>query len=112
MKKSIKIILVITLIIICVTTISYGFGVPDLSGNQNGTGDIKNVGNSIVRILSTVGVIVSVATLIVMGIKYMMSSVEEKAEYKKTMLPYVIGAGLVFIASTIAQIIYNIAKSI
>ena len=70
------------------------------------------MGNSIVRILSTVGVIVSVATLIVMGIKYMMSSVEEKAEYKKTMLPYVIGAGLVFIASTIAQIIYNIAKSI
>jgi len=42
----------------------------------------------------------------------MMGSTEEKAEYKKSLLPYVIGAGLVFAASTIAQIVYNVAKSI
>jgi len=32
MKKSIKIILVISLIIICLITTSYGFGVDDLPG--------------------------------------------------------------------------------
>ena len=73
---------------------------------------ISNVGNGVVRILTTIGIIVSVATLVVIGIKYMMGSTEEKAEYKKSLLPYVIGAGLVFAASTIAQIVYNVAKSI
>lgn len=112
MKKSIKIILVISLIIICLITTSYGFGVDDLPGNPNGTDGISNVGNGVVRILTTIGIIVSVATLVVIGIKYMMGSTEEKAEYKKSLLPYVIGAGLVFAASTIAQIVYNVAKSI
>ena len=105
-------IIKVELIIICLITTSYGFGVDDLPGNPNGTDGISNVGNGVVRILTTIGIIVSVATLVVIGIKYMMGSTEEKAEYKKSLLPYVIGAGLVFAASTIAQIVYNVAKSI
>ena len=42
----------------------------------------------------------------------MMGSAEEKAEYKKSLMPYVIGAGLVFSASAIAQIIYDLAIQI
>ena len=42
----------------------------------------------------------------------MMGSVEEKAEYKKNLLPSAIGAALVFAASGIAQIVYNIANSL
>ena len=49
----------------------------------------------------------SVIVLIILGLKYMMGSVEEKAAYKKTLLPYVIGAALVFAASAIAGIIYS-----
>ena len=37
----------------------------------------------------------------------MMGSAEEKAEYKKTMIPYLVGAILVFAASTIANFVYN-----
>ena len=112
MKKSIKIILVVSLIIICLITTSYGFGVDDLPGNPNGTGEIENIGNSIITILTSIGIVVSVVTLIIIGIKYMIGSTEEKAEYKKSLMPYVIGAGLVFAASVIAQIVYNVAKSI
>ena len=39
----------------------------------------------------------------------MMGSVEERATYKKTLLPYFIGATILFGASVIAGIIYNIA---
>ena len=42
----------------------------------------------------------------------MMGSAEEKAEYKKTLLPYVIGAALVFAASTIATVVYNFTANI
>ena len=53
--------------------------------------------------------VLSVIVLIVLGVKYMMGSVEEQAEYKRSLMPYVIGAGLVFAASSIAQIIYDLA---
>ena len=80
----------------------------DMTGaNVPGMEDLTNVGNQIVTILTTIGIIASVIILIVLGIKYMMGSAEEKAEYKKTMMPYVIGAALVFAASAIANILYN-----
>ena len=42
----------------------------------------------------------------------MMGSAEEKAEYKKTLMPYVIGAALVFAASAIAGIIFGFTQNI
>ena len=76
------------------------------------TAGIQNIGNQIVTIISTIGSIVSVIVLIVLGIKYMMGSAEEKAEYKKTLLPYIIGAGLVFAASAIAGIIFGFTQGL
>ena len=46
-----------------------------------------------------------------LGIKYMLSSVEEKAEYKKTCGVYIVGAILVFGVSTFAEIIYKVVQS-
>ena len=40
------------------------------------------------------------------GIKYMLGSVEEKAKHKQTLMPYLIGAVLVFSETTIPQILY------
>ena len=90
----------------------FAFSVSDLTGTQVSNSDLRGLGNSIVTILTTIGSVVSVIVLIILGIKYMTGSVEEKAEYKKTMMPYVIGAALVFAASTIAGIIYGIANNI
>ena len=42
----------------------------------------------------------------------MMGSAEEKAEYKKTMIPYVVGAILIFAAATIANAVFNFASGI
>ena len=72
----------------------------------------KNVGNSVVNILQTVGIVLSVVVLIVLGIKYMMGSAEEKADYKKSMLPYLVGAIIIFAASAFANVVYNFATSI
>ena len=41
-----------------------------------------------------------------------MGSAEERADYKKTMIPYIIGAILVFSMTTLPMIIYNIMNSI
>lgn len=78
----------------------------------NGADVAKNVANNIVGIIKVVGVILSVGCLMVLGIKYMMGSAEEKAEYKKTFIPYVIGAILVFGASAFASQLYSWATGI
>lgn len=111
MKRRNKVIAIIILIItiLSLTTISYGFGVGDLKGTQTQTTKLTKAGNMVMQVILTIGITVSVIVLIVLGIKYMMGSTEEKAEYKKSLMPYVIGAGLVFAASSIAQIIYNLA---
>ena len=62
----------------------------------------------LVGALQTIGSIISVAALAILGIKYMISSVEEKAKYKETMIAYVIGCLLVFGISNVTSIIYNL----
>lgn len=83
-----------------------------LKATYEGTSGITDFGGKIMGIIQTVGVVISVVILMVLGIKYMMGSAEEKAEYKKTMIPYVIGAVLIFGASTIANMVYNFTSTI
>ena len=67
--------------------------------------------NGIVDVIENIGIVVSVIALVIIGIKYMLGSVEEKANYKKTMIPYLIGALLVFSISLIPQIIYKFMEN-
>ena len=78
------------------------------SGNKIKTDDITDFSKSLINVISIVGSAAAIITLIVLGIKYMMGSAEEKAEYKKTLLPYIIGAAMVFGASVLTGVIYNI----
>ncbi len=74
---------------------------------SGGGGYIEDYGERMAGFIQIVGTIVSVGTLMVIGIRYMVCSVEEKAEYKERLLPYFIGAMLVFAASNLVNIIYK-----
>ena len=78
---------------------------PEVVGDN--VAGIKKAGDKIVGIIQVVGTIAAVGILMVVGIKYMMGSAEQKAEYKKVMIPYIIGAVLLFAASTVAGLIYD-----
>lgn len=54
------------------------------------------------------GSVLSVIALVVIGIKYMLGSAEEKANYKQTMIPYVIGIILLFASTTIVNAIFKV----
>lgn len=115
MKKLVKIvsILMIALMMVTVCTSVFAFTPKDVKGDTtSGTTEIQEMGFDLVGILQVIGIIASVAILIVLGIKYMMGSAEEKAEYKKTMIPYLIGAVLIFGASALAEMVYNWAITI
>jgi len=113
LSKVITIILIFIIVMyFCVN--SYAFNPiefkPDPSATVTGQSELVKEANSIIGIITTAGVVISVIMLMVLGIKYILGSVEEKATYKKSMMPYLIGALLIFSASTIANIIYNYAK--
>lgn len=86
----------------------------DLEGDSTFTGstDIVNMGQSVIGLVQLVGTILSVVILVIIGIKYMMGSTEEKAEYKKTMIPYIVGAIVIFAASWLSGIVYNWASGL
>ena len=74
------------------------------------SGNVEEAGQKVVTIISVIGSIVSVVILIILGIKYMGGSLEEKSQYKSSMLPYILGAILVFAASQIAGVVYQVAN--
>jgi len=106
--------LVMAVIVISIGINSFALTPSNITGTDDasGTAGITSIGNSIVGILQTVGIVLSVVVLIVLGIKYMMGSAEEKAEYKKTMIPYIVGAVLIFAASALAQVLFDFVSGI
>lgn len=68
---------------------------------------VEDVGNVAVSVIQVIGTFVAVGTLMILGIKYMLGSTEEKASYKKSMLPYLIGAILVFGSVNLTAAIVN-----
>ena len=118
LSKILSIILFVAIIMTMFTTIvragedSTGTVDTLFSGGSADTTRITGVGANIVSIITTIGIIVAVVVLLVLGIKYMMGSASEKAEYKKTMIPYLIGALLIFGASAIAKAVIAVSESI
>ncbi len=119
MSKVMKIvtILMIMLMVVSISTSVFANNTPSVdnfikppSGTDNSA--LENISGSIVSTISTIGVVLSIVVLMVLGIKYMIGSTEEKAEYKKTFIPYLVGAVLIFAGSSIAQLVINFASGI
>ena len=75
-------------------------------------GRVTDFASTIIAVIRTIGIIVTVITLMIMGIKYMTASVEERADYKKSMIPYLIGVFIFFALSQLIPIIIDIADNL
>lgn len=109
-KLSIKIlcaVLLITIISSILSTVSFAITPSDITPTEPGGKEIQTFGGKILGIVQTVGVVIAVVIIVVIGVKYLMGSAEEKAEYKKTMIPYIVGAALVGIGPMVANAIYT-----
>lgn len=116
-KKCMKLLIVVLIMIVL-------FSLPVLAGeiidvnewkpeiDFNANTKMKSMAEKILGYMQLVGSIISVIVLMIIGIKYIFASIEERAEYKKTMLPYIIGCIMLFATTNVAVIIYEIAKNI
>lgn len=118
-KKISIFIIILTLIISTVPITSYASifdSVIDPNSYNPGTPEqseeLTKISNTILGVVYYIGVFLSVGILMVIGIKYMTGSVSEKAQYKETMIPYLIGAVLLFGGINILKIIYDLVTKV
>lgn len=115
MKKTKKIILILNIIFCIFLTVgipklSYANELDPFSYEPKGDVDqnfINWYGGSLSNVLFTISVIVAVISLMIIGLKYIIGSVQEKADYKKNLIPVVVG---IFIISFITAILSWIAQ--
>ena len=114
-----KIIKVISTVILfaMITAILAGSvhaGPPSISANYTAGGQdkITNVGGIILGVATTVGMIVAVVMLVFLAIKYMSSSPNDKAEIKKHIVVWVVGAVLLFAASGVIALMQNLGQAV
>lgn len=120
MKKTVKIISTLLLVVMLVTSIAgtvFADRTTDVLDKLKGDGKVETsslttVGNNVVTIINVVGIVIAVIILLIIGIKYMIGSASEKAEYKKTMIPYIVGAVLIFAGTSLVRVIYSLANSV
>ncbi len=82
------------------------YKVNNLGNSQNA---IKTVG-AIVNVIQILGIIIAICSIGILGIKYMTGSLEQRAEYKKTLLPFIVGVALITAIVSIVKLIYQITS--
>ncbi len=119
MKKTFKIltILLLAIMLVSITTNVFAAGSPVTPdalnqkidyGSSSDTDSLMAQAGKIMGLIRNIAIIASVIIIMILGVKYMLGSVEEKAEYKKSFMPLIIGIILVVAASSIATFIIGI----
>lgn len=117
MKKSVKIISALLLVVMLIMTIApYTLAVDTGiiteidnagKGKAEGSDGVIKIAGNIVKWIRTIAVIAAVVIISVLGIKYMIGSTEEKAEYKKSFIPLIVGIVVVVAAAQISTMIFG-----
>lgn len=119
MKKTIKIISILFLLILLVfATTTYVQADIDINTNDYNPGMLTTqdasraltMAGKILGIVRNCGVIASVIVASIIGLKYMLGSLDEKANYKENAVPYIVGCALLLLCTTIPSIIYNMMQ--
>ena len=82
----------------------------DISDDDAGV--VESRTGNILAIITNIAMVVAVIVPAVLGVKYMLGSVEERADYKKDMIPYFVGAVLIFGISLVVKIVQQFGNTI
>ena len=115
MKKSVKIIAVLLMVVLAVSVVTVpcfattAKSVIDKITPETPSGNEKilSTAGKIMGYIKWIAAVAAVIIVGILGIKYMLGSVEEKAEYKKSFVPLIVGAAVVVLATQIAGLIFQ-----
>lgn len=114
MKKSIKVLSILMMIAILTMTIvapvfanGSQVDVNSITVTYGDSTSMKNLAGKILGFIRNIAIVGGVVIIAILGVKYMMGSLEEKAEYKKSMIPLIVGIVVVMSATTIAKLLFD-----
>ncbi len=70
--------------------------------------EVTDVGGTIINWIWGISIVVAVIVLMIIGLKFIIGSTEEKAKYKESLIPLVVGILILVFATTIIKILYSI----
>ncbi len=119
MKKTMLVILTVILcLIIVLPTCSLATEIntndyKDIYSNK-GNSKLTSAGGNVLGVVQVIGISAGIICLIILAIKYMMMSIDpgEKAKIKEKLIPYAIGAVLLFGGTGLLSIIANFAQKV
>ena len=104
---AIVILTIISTLLITSNVLAAGLNAVITPQASNAATNVTNIAGQVLNIVQIVGVAVATIMLTILGIRYVSLSPNEKAEYKKGLTIYVIGAVLLFGASMLIGVIRN-----
>lgn len=115
MKKITKILTIVLLIAMIVLSVSEVFASGDIITNIESSakgnvdmGTLPQTVGKVIAYIRNASILIGVVIIIILGIKYMLGSVEEKAGYQKSFVPLVVGIIVVMAATSIASFLFSI----
>ncbi len=75
-------------------------------GNQM-SGEVGNIAGTIINWIWGISIIVAIIVVMVIGIKFIIGGTQEKAEYKKSLMPVAVGVILVVFATTLVKFLFS-----
>lgn len=82
------------------------------TGNKISGSNLQAASNTLYNILLTIGIFLAVAVGMYLGIKFMVSSAEDKAKVKESLIPYIAGCVVIFGAFIIWKLAITLLSAI
>lgn len=111
-KRIIKILLsIITISIILSLSIVFATPFDQYSNASANTSDIEVLGGKVIGVINVAGTVIAICVLLFIGMKFMLAAPSERADLKGALVPYIVGAVLLFASVNIASIIYKFSNA-
>lgn len=81
-----------------------------ISSDTTDTSAANEIGATVINWIWGISIVVAVVVLMIIGLKFILGSTSEKAEYKKSLIPVVVGVLILVFATTIVKVLFGIAK--
>lgn len=114
-----RVLPIVLVLVMVVSTNVFGFSnfndPNTINGLDPNAGSIGSANKAVSKIWGTVTLILqilAVAAIVIAGVRYMFASADAKADIKKQSIGLVVGAILVFAASTIVSFIVTVTKEV
>lgn len=74
------------------------------------TGELNSKIAKIIKVFRNIAAVAAVVIISILGLKYMIGSTEERAEYKKSFIPLIVGIVVVVGAAQLATLFFSLGK--